>query len=83
MSETEPLRPLGEVEIEEEIYEILEIAIEHYQVVRKSDARPVGVFRGTQSSMWLLEPQGVTLDLLRAIVRSAIVDGVIVEVPTD
>ena len=35
--------------------------------------------------MWLLEVESddVMLDLLRSVVRSAIVDGVIVDMPTD
>jgi hypothetical protein len=83
MNGTDPLRPLGLVEIDSEIYEILEVGIERYQVVRRSDGRPIGAFRGSPTSMWLLEPEGVTLELLRSIVRSAIVDGVIVDMPTD
>jgi hypothetical protein len=84
--DVERLRSLGEVEIEADVYDILEAGIEHYQVVRRSDGCRVGTFRGSPTSMWLLEPdenEAVTLDLLRSIVRSAIVDGVIVDMPTD
>jgi hypothetical protein len=79
----EELRPLGEVEVEEEIYEIVEVGIEHYHVFRRSDRLRIGAFRGSPMSLWLLEPEAVPLDVLRSIVRSAIVDGVIVDMPTD
>jgi hypothetical protein len=83
MSDEGPLRPLGRVEIDSDEYEILEVGIQHYRVVRIGDGRPVGVFRGSPTSMWLLEPEGVTLDFLRSIVLSAIDDGVLVDMPTD
>jgi hypothetical protein len=81
--ETNRLEPLGEIEIDEVVYEIFEVGIEHFHVVRRSDRIRVGIFRGSPTSMWLLEPESVSLDLLRNIVRSAIVDGVIVDMPTD
>jgi hypothetical protein len=81
--ETERLRSLGVVEIEADVYDINEVSIEHYEVVRRSDGCRIGTFRGSPTSMWLLEPEDVAIELLRAIVRSAIVDGVIVDMPTD
>jgi hypothetical protein len=81
--ETEEVRPLGEVEIDDDVYLIVEIGIEHYHVFRSSDRLRIGTFRGSPTSMWLLEPETVPLEVLRAIVRSAIVDGVIVDMPTD
>jgi hypothetical protein len=83
MSEMDLLRPLGEVVIDADVYEILEAGIEHYHVIRRSDRCRIGAFRGSPTSMWLLEPEGVPLDLLRCIVRSAIIDGVLVDMPTD
>jgi hypothetical protein len=83
--EMESLRPLGVVEIDDDAYDIFEVAIEHYHVIRRSDGCRIGSFRGSPTSMWLLEVESddVMLDLLRSVVRSAIVDGVIVDMPTD
>src|SRR3954467_10998258 len=58
----EELRTLGHVEIDDEVYEIFEIGIEHYRVVRGSDRMLIGTFRGSPTSMWLLEPETVSLD---------------------
>jgi hypothetical protein len=74
---------LGEVEVNDVHYAIVELDAYHYQVVRPSDGRRVGRFRGSPTSMWLLEPDDVELDLLRAIVRSAIAEGIVTDVPTD
>jgi hypothetical protein len=53
------------------------------EVVRCSDGRSVGELGGSPSSMWLLEATGIDDELLRAIVRSAMQDGLLLDLPTD
>jgi hypothetical protein len=74
---------LGQVEVDGDLYVIFESGIEHYRIVRSADGHCVGGFRGSPSSMWLLEPEEASLDVVRSIVESAIVDGIIVDTPSD
>jgi hypothetical protein len=74
---------VGKVEVEADEYIIVSLDAEHYQVVRSKDDQPVGRFRGTPTLMWLLEPESIEIDLLRCIVRSAIIEGLVVDMATD
>jgi hypothetical protein len=74
---------LGQVEVDGDLYLIFEADIEHYRIVRSADGHCVGRFRGSPTSMWLLEPDEVSLDVVRSIVESAIVDGIIIDTPSD
>jgi hypothetical protein len=80
-SETEQL--LGEIEVDAIFYVIVDAGADRYHVVRRTDGLRVGRFRGSPSSMWLLEPETVELDLLRAIVHCAIAEGLIEDPPND
>ena len=73
----------GEIELDAIGYLILEMDATRYVVVRRTDGRRIGGFRGSPTSMWLLEADAVELDLLRAVVQSAIADGVLIDMPTD
>jgi hypothetical protein len=75
--------PLGEVDVDGTVYLIFASGIERYHVVRRSDGHRIGGFRGSPNSMWLLEPSEVDIDFLRRIVRTAIVEGVLGDTPTD
>ena len=82
-SDTKEREPIGVVEVDAVLYVIVETISDHYQVLRLHDKRRVGAFRGSPTSMWLLEPENVEIDLLHAIVQSAIAEGLLVDIPSD
>jgi hypothetical protein len=74
---------LGEVEAEGVTYFIHQVGGNTWQVVRRDDRRRVGTLRGSPSLMWRLEAEDIDHDLLRSIVRLAIEDGLLKDLPTD
>jgi hypothetical protein len=74
---------VGEVEVDGVSYRIQRASGNAREVIRCSDGRSVGRLRGSPSSMWLLEATAIDNELLRSIVRSAIQDGLLVDLPTD
>ena len=74
---------LGEVEVSGFIYRIHRSGISEREVVRCVDGRCIGRFRGSPSSMWLLEAEGAEEELLHLIVQSAIEEGFLADLPTD
>jgi len=76
-------RLLGEVEASGEIYWVVERTAQVHEVVRRADRQRVGKFCGSPALMWRLEPETIDVDRLRGIVRAAIVDGLIADLPTD
>jgi hypothetical protein len=74
---------LGQVEVDGATYGLQRAGIAAFEIVRCSDGRPIGRLRGSPTLMWLLEADGVDAELLRDIVRSAIQEGLLVDLPTD
>jgi hypothetical protein len=74
---------LGEVEVSGVVYRIEQSGLNQREVIRRSDGRRVGTLRGSPTTMWRLEAEGFDNELLRSIVRAAVEDGVLVDLPTD
>ena len=73
----------GEVEVNGVSYGIRQASSNEREVIRRSDGRRVGTLRGSPSSMWKLEPEAIDEELLREVVRTAIEEGLLVDLPTD
>jgi hypothetical protein len=79
-----PIDPVrGEVQVAGVAYCIRPSGTNEREVVRCSDGRRIGRLRGSPSSMWLLEADRVDEELLRIIVRTAIEEGMLVDLPSD
>ena len=74
---------LGDVEVDGIAYVIHKAAGNQREVVRRSDGRRVGTLRGSPSLGWRLEAEEGDGSLLRAIVRAAMQEGLLVDLPTD
>jgi hypothetical protein len=77
------MRVLGEVMVEGVSYRIDELHLDEYEVRCCSDGRRAGKMRGSPTLMWLLEAEAVEQELLHEILRTAIEEGVILDLPTD
>jgi hypothetical protein len=74
---------LGRVKALGDVYSIVQAGIGSREVIRESDGRLVGRLRGSPTTMWFLEPVAIELDDLRSIVRCAIVEGILTDMPAD
>jgi len=74
---------LGHIEADGVLYRFEEPAADEYDVFRCEDGRRVGRVRGSPSSLWLLEAELIDAELLQLIVRSAIEQGFLPDLPSD
>src|SRR5689334_1151613 len=74
---------LGDIAVDGDVYRIEQASGTERHVVRCVDGRRVGRLRGSPALMWLLEAELIDVELLRSIVRAAIEQGLLTDLPTD